>query len=64
VVDAVSLITPNHPGLSPSICRSQSSARCSSSVATGDVFQSIALTLSAAASISAITPGADPVVAK
>jgi hypothetical protein len=44
VIDAVSLMTPNHPGPSPSICRSQSSARSSSSVAAGDVFHNIALT--------------------
>ena len=38
-------------------CRSQSSATCSSSVAAGPVFQSIALTSSAAASISPRMPG-------
>lgn len=64
VIDAVSLMTPNHPSPSPSICRSQSRARCSSSVAAGDVFQSIAFTFSAAASISASTPGTEPLMAK
>ena len=57
-------MTPNHPVPSPSIWRNQSSARSSSSVAAGEVFHNIAFTFSAAASISAMTPGADPVVAK
>jgi len=48
---------PNQPSLSPSICRSQSVTTCSSSVAAGDVFQSIAFTSSVAVSISAKIPG-------
>jgi hypothetical protein len=64
LIDAVSLMIPNHPSPSPSIRRSQSSECCSSSVALGLVFQSIPLTLSAAVSSSARIPGADPVVAK
>ncbi|GBD30100.1 hypothetical protein HRbin32_01200 [bacterium HR32] len=61
--EAVSMITPNCWG-SPSICRSQSSVTCSSSVAAGLVRHSMPFTLSAADSISPSTPGAEPVMAK
>jgi hypothetical protein len=45
-------------------CRSQSSATTSSSVAAGDVRQSMALTLSADASSSPSTPAAGLELAK
>jgi len=51
------------PAGSPRICRSQSVATSSNSVAAGEACQTIALTLTAAVSISARTPGADPVIA-
>ena len=63
-MDAVSVIVPNHSPSSPMSCRSQSSATCSSSVALGLVFHSIPLTLSAAASSSPMTPGAELEIAK
>jgi hypothetical protein len=63
-IDAVSLIRPNQPSLSPRSWRSQSSVLSSSSVAAGDVFHSIAFTLSAEMSISARMPGADAEMAK
>jgi hypothetical protein len=63
-MDAVSVLMPNHPSDKPSICRNQSVVTCSSSVAAGDVFQSIALTSSVAASISARMPGIEEEVAK
>ena len=58
-IDAVSLMMPNQPSPRPSSWRSQSIVRCSSSVAAGDVFHSIAFTSSAAISSSARMPGMD-----
>jgi hypothetical protein len=63
-IDAVSVVIPNQPSPRPSIWRSQSVTSCSSSVAAGDVFQSIAFTSSVAVSISARMPGTDDDVAK
>ena len=63
-IDAVSVVMPNQPSLSPSIWRSQSVTTCSSSVAAGDVFHSIAFTSSVAVSISARIPGTAADVAK
>ena len=64
LVEAVSLMWPWNPAGSPSIWRSQSQTRSSSSVAAGPDFQSMALTLSAAASVSPRMPGPEPVIAK
>jgi len=58
-IDAVSVVIPNQLGSRPSICRSQSTTTSSSSVAAGDVFQSITFTSTAALSISATMPGTD-----
>jgi hypothetical protein len=58
-MDAVSLMMPNQPLPSPRSWRSQSMVSCSSSVAAGEVFHSIALTSSAAMSSSARMPGMD-----
>ena len=55
---------PNMPSGSPIHCRSQSSTTCSSSVAAGEVFHSMALALSAADSSSAMMPGPGAVFAK
>jgi hypothetical protein len=45
-------------------CRSHRKLTCSSSLDAGEVFQWIALVFTAAASISASTPGADPLDGK
>jgi hypothetical protein len=63
-VEAVSSMWPCKPSGSPTSWRSQSRASSSSSVAAGDVRQSIAFTLSAAASSSARIPGSLPEIAK
>ena len=63
-MDAVSLMIPNHPSPSPSSWRSQSNVSCSSSVAAGDVFHSMAFVSSAAMSSSARMPGTDDEIAK
>src|ERR1039458_5287399 len=55
---------PNTSSGSPIHCRSQSSTTCSSSVAAGDVFQSMALAFSEAESSSAMMPGPGAVFAK
>ena len=56
-LDAVSWMTPEKPSGSPSICRSQSRTRVSSSVPAGDVCQSMQFTPRVAVSISASTEG-------
>ena len=63
-VDAVSSMWPWNPSGRPTSSRSQSIVSSSSSVAAGPVRQSIAFTLSAAASSSARIPGSEPVIAK
>ena len=63
-VDAVSVIRPSKPSGSPSPWRSQSTTTCSSSVATGDVRQSIAFEPSPAVRNSPSMPAPDAVVAK
>ena len=63
-MDAVSLIVPAKSCGSPMKARSQSSATSSSSVAAGELFHTIALTFSAAASSSPRMPGPDPEIAK
>ena len=55
---------PQKPSGSPTIWRNQSRATSSSSVAEGEVFQSIPLTFNAAHKVSAKIPGADPVIEK
>ena len=55
---------PCSPSGRPSSCASQSSASSSTSVAAGDVVQSIAFTFSAATMSSARIPGSEPVLAK
>jgi hypothetical protein len=62
--EAVSWITPNRPSGRPRSCRSQSRTTVSSSVAAGDVRQSIPLTLRVAEIISPRMPGADEVIEK
>ena len=62
--EAVSVISPNHPVGRPVISATQRSTRCSSSVAAGDVRHSIALTLSAAATVSPRMPGGEPLIPK
>ena len=57
-------MTPSKPSGRPISCRSQPSATSSSSVAAGDVRQSIACWFSADARKSASTPGALAVMAK
>ena len=63
-VDAVSSMWPWSPSGRPRSCRSQSSATSSSSVAAGEVRQSIAFTFSAAVRNSARIPGSLPEMAK
>ena len=63
-VDAVSLIVPRNSGGSPRKCRSQPTATSSNSVAAGELFHTMALTLSAAASSSPTMPGPEPDTAK
>ncbi len=62
--DAVSMITPSNPSGRPRSWRSQSTATCSSSVAAGDVCQSIPFTFKAADRSSPRMPGAEPVMLK
>ena len=63
-VDAVSSMWPCKPSGKPSSCRTQSTATSSSSVAAGEVRQSIAFTFSAAVKNSARIPGSLPEMAK
>ena len=63
-VDAVSVMMPSKPCGRPSPWRSQSTTTCSSSVATGDVRQSIALEPRPAVRNSPSIPAPDAVVAK
>jgi hypothetical protein len=63
-VDAVSWIIPNQPAGRPIQSRSQPIVTCSSSVAAGDVFQTMPLPFSAAASISPSIPGPGALLAK
>ena len=56
-LDAESWITPANVSGSPIICRSQSSIRVSSSVAAGDVCQSMHWAAMAAVRYSATTEG-------
>ena len=63
-VDAPSSMWPIHDAGSPSRSASQPSVTCSSSVAAGDVRQSIAFWLSAAISSSARIPGSEAVMPK
>ena len=63
LVEAVSWMRPNHSGR-PRSRASQRVATSSSSVAAGQVRQSIPLTLSAAAASSPAMPGSDPVIPK
>ena len=63
-MDAVSVIMPNQPSPMPKSWRSQSVTTSSSSVATGDVRQSMPLRFSAAVTISPRMPGTDAVLAK
>ncbi len=60
----MSLITPWKVSGSPSMSRSQPSVTSSSSVCAGPLFQSMAFTLSAAASASPRIPGPEPVIPK
>jgi hypothetical protein len=62
--DPLSLITPSNDAGRPSSSPSHRVATSSSSVAAGDVRQSIACWLSAAVRNSASTPGALPVLLK
>src|SRR5262249_54764631 len=62
--EAVSWTTPKSPSGSPVIWRSQSRTTTSISVATGAVFQSMALTLKVAVSISARIAGGGDELAK
>ena len=57
-------MTPNRPAGRPSICRSQSSTTSSSSVAAGELRQSMPFTLKAAESISPRMPGVEDEIAK
>ena len=63
-IEAVSYTIPWKASGSPSICRSQFRVTSSSSVAAGEVRQSIALTSSAAASASASTATCAELIAK
>jgi hypothetical protein len=63
-IDAVSSSWPCRPSGRPSSWRSQSTARSSTSVAAGEVLQSIPFTFIVAASSSARIPGSEPVFAK
>src|SRR5947209_13734862 len=63
-LEAVSRISPNQPAGKPSMSSTQASVRCSSSVAAGDVRQSMALTFSALAISSPTMPGPEPVMPK
>ncbi len=60
----MSLMTPSNSTGRPSSWRSQSVVTSSSSVAAGELRQTIALTLSAAANISPRMPGPEPVIEK
>ncbi len=62
--EAVSITTPVKVSGSPSISRSHPRTTSSSSLAAGQVFQSIALTLRAPLRSSPSTPGPDPVIEK
>ena len=63
-VEAVSSMCPNQFSGKPSNCLIQPSVTCSSSVAAGELRQSIAFTFRAAISISARIPGSEAVVGK
>ncbi len=62
--EAVSWMTPKRPAGRPSICRSQSRTTSSSSVAAGELRQSMPFTLKAAESISPRMPGVEEEIAK
>jgi len=63
-LEAVSLMCPWNAGGSASSWRSQSHTVCSSSVGAGPLRHSMALTLSAAVSVSPRMPGPEPEMAK
>ncbi len=62
--DAVSVNMPSKPAGSPSICRSQSTTTCSSSVDAGAFFQNITFELRPAASHSPRMPGPEATLGK
>ena len=63
-VEAVSLMVPVNAEGRPTKLRSHPSVTSSSSVAAGELFQTMAFTLSAAARSSPRIPGPDPETAK